>query len=61
MCAMNAGRMRLDSKWSLPPTEKQCVAIARLCIAHRINEPLESTVKTRYEARRVIYDLRRTR
>lgn len=45
-------------KWSLPPTIQQTTAIARLCLANRIYEPLEETVSTRWEARCMIYDLR---
>ena len=48
----------MESKWSLPPTAPQTTAIARLCIASGIREPLEDTISTRWEARRMIYDLR---
>ena len=41
----------------LPPTDKQIRAIARLCNANHIREPLEEYLATRAEARSLQYKL----
>lgn len=41
----------------LPPTARQCVAIARLCRALGIREQLEDRPMSRIEAQRLQYDL----
>lgn len=47
------------SSWNLEPTSKQVRAITRLCIQQGIKEPLEETPSNRWEARNLIYELRR--
>lgn len=44
-----------QSKWHLPPTAKQCNAMARLGVDEN------DMPTTRWEARRVIYELRKKR
>ena len=41
------------SNWNLPPTAKQCNAMARMGVKE------DDMPTTRWEARRVIYELRR--
>ena len=47
-----------DSSWKFPPTRDQCRAITKLCMALGIREELELTPSNRWEARRLMYDLR---
>jgi len=47
------------STWNLPPTEWQVGAITRLCIQKKIKEHLEHKPSNRWEARNLIYELRR--
>lgn len=47
-----------SSTWNLPPTPKQVRAITKLCLRFGINDALEETVRTRWEARQLIYKLR---
>ena len=48
-----------NSTWNYKPTVKQVRAITKQCLRLHISEPLEENVKSRLEARRLIYDLRR--
>lgn len=49
------------SSWTLPPTGRQCRAIARLCTYLGITEPLEDKPSNRWEARRLMYELNERR
>lgn len=49
------------SSWTLPPTGRQTVAITRLCIQLGIKEPLEDKPSNRWEARRLLYELKQKR
>ena len=49
------------SSWQLPPTSKQCRAIARLAQYLGIKEPIEDTPSNRWEARQLIYTLNQKR
>lgn len=49
---------RLPYSWQLPPTAKQCLAITRLAQALGIREPIENSPSNRWEARRMLYDLK---
>jgi len=49
---------RLSYSWQLPPTAKQSSAITRLAQALGIREYIEDTPSNRWEARRLINDLR---
>ncbi len=44
--------------WSEPATGQQKRAITKLCIIRGVREELENKIMTRYEARRLIWDLR---
>jgi len=46
------------SSWQLPPTSRQVAAITRLCKSLGIKEPLEEGPTTRWEARRLLNELR---
>ena len=51
--------IRLTPYWeNLPPTPRQTLAIARLCMILRIKPELESLPMTRRRARDLIYELR---
>ncbi len=45
------------SSWNDPPTGEQCRAVAKLCIALHIREPLEERLASRLEARNLQYRL----
>lgn len=47
-----------SSSWNLPPTSTQIRAITKLCMRLHIAELLEEKPSNRYEARRLIYELR---
>ncbi len=49
------------SSWTLPPTGRQVAAITRLCQQLGIREPLEEKPSNRWEARRLLYELRQKR
>lgn len=51
----------IASSWTLPPTARQCIAIARLCTELGIKDNLEDKVKTRWEARHLMHELRQKR
>ena len=50
--------MRLPGWEDLPPTPRQTLAIARLCMALKIRPELEHLPRNRREARNMMYDLR---
>lgn len=58
---MTTNRLHITSSWRLPPTDKQTRAITQLCIEQGIKEPLENRPSNRWEARKVMHDLRAMR
>lgn len=48
-----------DSSWNLPPTDNQVRTIAQYCMWNGIREPLEERPSNRWEARDLIYRLRK--
>jgi len=54
-------KIHITSSWRLPPTAGQTVAITHLCQQLGIKEPLEDKPSNRWEARRLMHELRQRR
>ena len=54
-------KIHYSSSWTLPPTGRQVRAITMLCAELGISEPLEDKPSNRWEARRLMYELRSKR
>lgn len=50
-----------SSSWTLPPTGRQIAAITRIAMQLGIREPIEEGISTRWEARRLLYELNEKR
>jgi len=50
-----------ESSWNLPPTDGQVERITKQCMRLGIKEPLEERPSKRWEARNLIYELRKER
>lgn len=51
-------KIEASSSWNESPTPSQVRAISKLCRVLKIREPLEESVRTRLEARNLIWQFR---